>query len=360
MVKANPKVTVALDAMGGDHAPGDIVEGAVMAVRNDAGVEVALVGPPDIVEAELAKYDIAGLPIRCVPADETIKETENPALAVRRKPKSSMAVAARMLRDGEAEGLISAGPTGAIATSGIQYLGMIEGMERPVIGGAIFDALPNTVFFDCGVNMDCRPYHLLTFAVIGTVYCKKLLNIANPTVGLLNIGVEETKGNQLTRETYPLLKKSSLNFIGNIEGNQIMSGQANVIACDAFVGNVLRRELLSRAERVQQLVDECTEYLLYMAERTGTLWENQSDHASCNHGFASHAAHVLLVGHNPGFTDFANRLSSVRIDNLPTAGLFCVDLDIGQWSDLAMGDAQFVYFDAPKNDRGQPYTAEDF
>jgi glycerol-3-phosphate acyltransferase PlsX len=239
MVKANQKVTIAVDAMGGDYAPGDIVEGAVMAVKNDDEVEVALVGSPDIIEAELAKYDVAGLPIRCVRADETIRETENPALAVRRKPKSSMAVTARMLRDGEAEGLISAGPTGAIATSGIQYLGMIEGMERPVIGGAIFNTLPNTVVFDCGVNMDCRPHHLLTFAVIGTVYCKKLLNIPNPSVGLLNIGIEETKGNQLTRETYPLLKKSGLNFIGNVEGNQILSGQANVLVCDAFVGNIL-------------------------------------------------------------------------------------------------------------------------
>ena len=245
MAKATQKVKVVVDAMGGDYAPADIIEGAVMGVKNDDEVEVALVGPPEIIEAELAKYDITGLPIRCIRADETIKETENPALAVRRKPNSSLAVAFRLLRDGEAEGLISAGPTGAIATSGIQYLGMIEGMERPVIGGTIFDALPNTVVFDCGINMDCRPYHLLTFAVIGTVYCKKLLNIANPTVGLLNIGIEETKGNQLTRATYPLLKKSGLNFIGNIEGHHIMSGKANVLVCDAFVGNVLFKFLES-------------------------------------------------------------------------------------------------------------------
>jgi glycerol-3-phosphate acyltransferase PlsX len=234
-----------MEAMGGDHAPGEIVKGAVMAVKNDDEVEVALVGPPEIVEAELAKYDVADLPIRCIQADETIKETENPALAVRRKPNASIPVATRMLKEGQAEGLISAGPTGAIATSAIRYLGMIEGIERPVIGGTIFDALPNTVVFDCGVNMDCRPYHLLTFAVIGTVYCKKLLNIANPTVGLLNIGTEETKGNQLTRETYPLLKKSGLNFIGNIEGDQIMSGKANVLVCDGFTGNVLFKFLES-------------------------------------------------------------------------------------------------------------------
>ena len=245
MAKANQKVTIAVDAMGGDHAPGDIVEGAVTAVKNDDGVEVVLVGNPDVIEAELAKYDIAGLPISCVQADEIIKETENPALAIRRKPNASISVAIRMLKEGQAEGIISAGPTGAIAISAIQYLGMIPGIERPVIGGTIFDALPNTVVFDCGINMDCRPYHLLTFAAIGTVYCKKLLNIANPTVGLLNIGLEETKGNQLTRAVHPLLKKSGLNFIGNIEGHHIMDGQANVLVCDAFTGNVLFKFLES-------------------------------------------------------------------------------------------------------------------
>lgn len=238
MVKANRRVRVAVDAMGGDYAPGEIVKGAVLAAEK-GDLDVALVGPTDIVEAELAKYDASNLPISCVRADEFIKEDENPALAVRRKPNASIAVATKMVKAGEADGLISAGPTGAIVSAAIQYLGMIEGMERPVIGGAIFDPAPNTVIFDCGVNIDCKPYHLLTFAVVGSIYCKKLLNIANPTIGLLNIGAEETKGNQLAKETYRLLQKSGLNFIGNIEGNELLSGRANVIVCDAFVGNVV-------------------------------------------------------------------------------------------------------------------------
>jgi len=238
MLRANQRVRIVVDAMGGDYAPSEIVKGAVLAAeKND--VEIALVGPTDIVEAELAKYDTSHLPIGCVRADEFIKEGENPALAVRRKPNASIAVAVKMMKEGEAEGLVSAGPTGAIVASAILYLGMIEGIERPVIGGAIFDAAPNTVVFDCGVNMDCKPHHLLTFAIIGSVYCKKLLNIVNPTIGLLNIGAEESKGNQLTRETYPLLQRSGLNFIGNIEGNQMMSGRANVLVCDAFAGNIL-------------------------------------------------------------------------------------------------------------------------
>ena len=237
-MKANQKTRVVVDAMGGDYAPEEIVKGAVSAAQGD-GLEVLLVGPQDIVEAELAKYDTSGLSIRSIPADDYIREGENPALAARRKPNSSIAVAMRMMKEGEADGLISGGPTGAVVTSAICTIGMIEGIKRPVIGGAIFDAAPKTVVFGCGVNMDCKPYHLLTFAVLGSVYCKKLLGVADPAIGLLNIGAEGSKGNQLTKETYSLLEKSGLNFIGNIEGYELLSGRANVIVCDAFVGNVL-------------------------------------------------------------------------------------------------------------------------
>ena len=232
------RIRIAVDAMGGDHAPTEIVKGSVLAAREN-NLDIALVGPPDIVLAELSKYDASGLPIRCVQAEDVIKEGKDQALAVRSKPDASIAVAAKLLKEGEVDALVSAGPTGAIVASAIRHLGMIAGIERPVIGGAIFDALPNTVVFDCGVNMDCKPYQLLTFALIGSVYCKKLLNIDNPTVGLLNIGAEAEKGNQLTKETYRILKESGLNFIGNVEGNQMMSGCANVLVCDAFVGNVL-------------------------------------------------------------------------------------------------------------------------
>ncbi|GAG90264.1 unnamed protein product, partial [marine sediment metagenome] len=182
MARANKQVRVAVDAMGGDYAPDEIVKGVVSAAEK-GDVEILLVGPTDIVEAELAKYDVSRLPIRHVRADEFIKEGENPALAVRRKPNSSIAVTTRLMKEGEADCLLSAGNTGAIVSSAILYLGMIEGVERPIIGGAIFDAVPNTVLLDCGVNMDCKPYHLLTFAVLGSVYCKKLLNVANPTIG---------------------------------------------------------------------------------------------------------------------------------------------------------------------------------
>ncbi len=238
MAKANGKIRVVVDAMGGDYAPQEIIKGVVAAAK-DEGLEVLLTGPPDIVEAELAKYDTSGRAIGNIPSQDYIKEGENPALAARGKPNSSIAVAMRMLKNGEADGLVSAGPTGAVVTSAIVNIGMIEGIKRPVIGGAIFDAAPKTVMFDCGVNMDCKPYHLLTFAVIGSVYCKKLLGVAEPTIGLLNIGKEPTKGNELTKATYGLLEKSGLNFVGNVEGFELQSGKADVIVCDAFVGNVM-------------------------------------------------------------------------------------------------------------------------
>ena len=238
MTEANQRVRIAIDAMGGDYAPGEIVKGAVAAAEKD-DIEVILVGPINTVEAELAKYDISRLPIRCVNADDFIKEEEHPALAVRRKPNSSIAVATKMVKAGEADAVVAATTTGAIVTSAIQFLGMVDGIDRPVLGGPLSSIAPNTVIMDLGVNVDCKPEHLLNFAIIGSVYARLFLNIANPTVALLNIGKEEGKGNQLARETYPLLQKSGLNFIGNVEGNGILSGQANVIVCDAFVGNTI-------------------------------------------------------------------------------------------------------------------------
>ncbi len=247
MTKANQRVRVVIDAMGGDYAPGEIVKGAVAAAeKND--IEVILVGPTDSVEPELAKYNVSHLPVHYVNADDFIKEGEHPALAVRRKPKSSIVVATKMVKAGEADGLLGATATGSLVTSAIQFLGMIDGIERPVIGGALSSVAPKTAVFDLGVNVDCKPRHLLTFAIIGSVYARIFLNIANPTVALLNIGREADKGNQLVREAYRLLEKSGLNFIGNVEGNGILSGQANVIVCDAFVGNAILKFSESGAE----------------------------------------------------------------------------------------------------------------
>jgi glycerol-3-phosphate acyltransferase PlsX len=250
MAGAKSRIRIAIDAMGGDYAPGEIVKGAAAAVEKDDDIEVILVGPTNTVEAELAKYDISGLPIRYVNSDDFIQEGEHPALAVRRKPNSSIAVAIKMVKAREADALVAATATGAIVTSAIQFLGMINGIDRPVLGGPLTSLAPNTVILDLGVNVDCKPEHLLNFAIIGSVYARLFLNIANPTVALLNIGKEEGKGNKLTRETYPLLQKSGLNFIGNVEGNGIFTGQANVVVCDAFVGNTLFKFMEGGAEMI--------------------------------------------------------------------------------------------------------------
>lgn len=233
--------------MGGDYAPLEIVKGAVAAAKK-GDIEPILVGPLDILKAELAKYDVSGLPLHCVNAEDFIKEEENPALAVRRKPNSSIVIATKLVKAGEADGLIGATATGSLVTSAMQFLGMIEGIDRPVIGGVLSGVAPHTAIFDLGVNTDCKPQHLLTFAIIGTVYARMFLDIPNPTVALLNMGKEEGKGNQLAREAYPLLKGSGLNFIGNVEGDGILGGEANVIVCDAFVGNAIFKLCESAAE----------------------------------------------------------------------------------------------------------------
>ena len=247
MTKTKRRVRIAIDAMGGDYAPEEIVRGAVAAAER-GDMEPILVGPLNILEAELAKYDVSSLPISCVNADGFITEGEQPALAVRRRPNSSVVLATKMVKAGEADGLIGATATGALVTSAMQFLGMIDGVDRPVIGGVLSKIAPKTAIFDLGVNTDCRPHHLLTFAIIGTVYARMFLNIPNPTVALLNIGKEEGKGNQLAREAYPLLKGSGLNFIGNVEGNGILGGEANVIICDAFVGNTVFKFMESGGE----------------------------------------------------------------------------------------------------------------
>ena len=245
------KIRIAIDAMGGDYAPQEIVKGAVEAARSDQRLVPILVGPIEVIRKELAECDADGLDIHCLHADDFIKEEENPALAVRRKPNLSISVATKLVKSGEAEALLGATATGSLVASAIQHLGMIDGIERPVIGGVLSRLTPTTVILDLGANTDCKPQHLVNFAVIGMVYARTLLDVPEPKVALLNIGKEGGKGNQLTRETYTLLGKSGLNFIGNVEGDEILSSRANVIVCDGFVGN----SILKFSESIGRIID---------------------------------------------------------------------------------------------------------
>lgn len=229
---------IAVDAMGGDQAPEEIVKGSVLAAREHR-VEIALVGPVEILEQELAKHDRANASLEIVAADEYLIEGEHPAFALRTKRNASVVVATRLVKGGRADAVVSAGPTGGVVAAALQILGSVEEIARPVVGGPFLGFAPNTVMMDLGGNVDCRPDQLLDFAIVGTVYARKLLNIENPTVGLLSIGAEEGKGNEQNRESYPIFQKCGLNFIGNVEGNDIVSGRANVIICDGFVGNIL-------------------------------------------------------------------------------------------------------------------------
>jgi glycerol-3-phosphate acyltransferase PlsX len=232
-------IRIAVDAMGGDHAPAVIIEGAIAAARH-LDIEIALVGPTRVLQAALATHpDAAELPIFAIEAPDVIEMADAPAAALRRKPKASIRVAADLVARGEAGALFSAGHTGATVMAAHGAFGMIPGVDRPALGTIIPTRDRPAVLLDAGASVECRPQHLLQFAVMGSVYARLALAVERPRVGLLSIGEEATKGNELTREAHRLLKASPLNFIGNVEGREIYSGGADVIVCDGFTGNVV-------------------------------------------------------------------------------------------------------------------------
>ena len=233
-------VRVAVDAMGGDYAPGEIVKGAVEALRSSP-VEIVLVGDRGQVEAAISKHDTNGLCISIAPSEGKIIEDEHPVQALRSKPKASVTVATQLVKCGKADAMVSMGSTGATMASAAFILGTLDGLERPCIGGPFLGLAPKTVVVDMGSNVDCRPSLLLDFAAMGCVFARKFLDIERPRVGLLSTGAEESKGNRQVREGYQLFKNSNLNFTGNVEGMDFFTNKADVIVCDGFVGNVLMK-----------------------------------------------------------------------------------------------------------------------
>jgi phosphate acyltransferase len=231
-------VTIALDAMGGDSAPKAEVEGAIQAARA-LPVRVILVGREEVVRPELDQHDWRGLPIEIRHASEVITMEDAAAKAMRNKRDSSIRVASRLVRDGVAQGVVSAGNTGAVMATVKMVQGMVPGVDRPALASA-FPTLTGrpVVVVDVGANVDCEPRMLAQFAVMGDIYSRVIFRTESPRVGLLSIGEEEHKGNDLTRSATPLLKSLPINFVGNVEGRDIYTGATDVIVCDGFVGNV--------------------------------------------------------------------------------------------------------------------------
>jgi glycerol-3-phosphate acyltransferase PlsX len=254
-------LTIAVDAMGGDHAPQSEVEGAVRAART-LGVKVILVGHEDVVRRELAQYeDYRELPIQIVHASERITMDDSAARAVRSKRDSSLRVASRLVRDGAAHGLVSAGNTGAILATAKMVQGVVPGVDRPALAGifpTLVKGLP-VVVVDVGANVDCSPRMLGQFAVMAEVYSRVILGRPKPRVGLLSIGEEDHKGNEVTRSAAPVLRSQKLNFIGNVEGRDIYSGQVDVVVCDGFIGNVALKVSEGLVEMVRHLLRESLE-----------------------------------------------------------------------------------------------------
>lgn len=233
-------VNVAVDAMGGDNAPLEIVKGAIEAVQADNNVKVYLLGIEEKIKEELQKYTYDADRVEIVPASEVIETAEPPVHAIRKKKDSSIVKGMHMVKEGTCDAFVSAGSTGAVLVGGQVLVGRIKGVERPPLAPLIPTENGVALLIDCGANVDARPSHLVQFAKMGSVYMESVMGVQNPKVGIVNNGAEEEKGNALVKETFPLLKNCpDINFVGSVEARDIPAGAVDVVVCEAFVGNVI-------------------------------------------------------------------------------------------------------------------------
>jgi glycerol-3-phosphate acyltransferase PlsX len=296
-------IWIAVDAMGGDYAPRHVVDGALAAVRHfDLGVVLA--GNPAALEAEMARHpDIDAARVRVVEAGDVVAMEESPAAALRRKPKASIKVAAESVASGESSALFSAGHTGATVMAAYGAFGTLPGVDRPALAATIPTRGSPAVLLDVGASVECRPHHLLQFAVMGSVFARVAFGIPSPRVGLLSIGHEETKGNELTREAHRLLKGSPVAFVGNIEARDVYSGQADVIVCDGFTGNVALKISEGLVDVVEALLSEELSSTITM--RVGSLltrralrrFRRRVDYSEYGGAPLLGVAGVTIVGH---------------------------------------------------------------
>lgn len=245
---------IALDAMGGDYAPATTVEGAIKAVNEWDNLSVILVGNEIELTQELKKKNYPSSSINIKHASQVVEMDESPLVALRQKKDSSIRVAMELVRSGEADAMVSAGNSGVVMAMALFVLGKLGGVDRPAIATTMPTLKGLFVLLDAGANVDCKPLHLLQFAIMGETYARNIFNIESPRVALLGIGEEDAKGNELTREAFKLLKDSGLNFIGNIEGKDIFTGDAEVVVCDGFVGNITLKISEGLAETMMKML----------------------------------------------------------------------------------------------------------
>jgi phosphate acyltransferase len=268
-------VTIAIDAMGGDNAPETEVEGAVRAAKAYP-VQVTLVGKQDVLQKELARHEgSSDLAIEIVHASERVTMEDSAARAFRSKRDSSIRVASRLVRDGRAQGLVSAGNTGAVMATAKMVQGMVQGVDRPALA-SVFPTLNGSpaVMLDVGANVDCSPQMVAQFAVMGEIYSRVIFANDSPTVGLLSIGEEEHKGNELTRLATPLLKTLPIKFIGNVEGRDLYTGKADVIVCDGFIGNVALKVSEGLVEVIRKMLEQSLQATI--TRKVGYLLANRA------------------------------------------------------------------------------------
>lgn len=243
--------------MGGDYGPEETVAGAVAAVTAGRGrVAVLLVGDPDAVQPELERVGGQGLPIKLIPSEGVILDSESPLQALRTKPKASAVVGVGLVKEGMADAFVTMGSTGAAMAASALLLGLMEGLERPALGGPIIGYAPNTVFMELGSSIDCRASQLVDFGALGVAFSRTYLEIAEPRVGILSVGEEESKGNKQTKDAFPLFQASGLNFVGNVEGHDLGADKADVIVCDGFVGNILLKSIEGLGEGLSRYVTQ--------------------------------------------------------------------------------------------------------
>src|SRR3977135_813389 len=255
-------IPIAVDAMGGAHAPRPEVEGAIVAAR-EFGVRILLVGLAPELKRELAKHSHRGLPIEIVPASEIISMEDSPSQAFRKKKDSSAHVATKLVRAGQADGLVSAGNTGAVMAVARFGLGTLSSVDRPALAAPFPTSRGGTaVLLDVGANVDSKPAHLVQFAVMGEIYYRAIFGTRRPKGALLSIGEEEMKGNELTREVHSRLKQSTLNFVGNVEGREIFGGDVDVIVCDGFIGNIALKISEGVAQHIVNLLKDALQSTL--------------------------------------------------------------------------------------------------